>query len=416
MTTSIGEPAVREPAPVEPRGVVRLVAQREITSRLRSKAFRYSTLLTLLALAAAVVVPGLLSGDDKAPRVAVAGLAAGELRQGTGTGTADLELRDARTPADARRAVADGDAALAVVVTGGETRLLVTSSTPATARTAVAQLLQERASAAELRRQGVDEAALQRAVTAAVPEVEYVRGDASADQRVAVALIVSIVLFFQVFLYGIAVATGVVEEKSSRVVELLLVTVRPRQLLTGKVLGIGAVGLLQLLLYAVVGCGLALATGALDLPSAALLTTVAGAVAAFLVGFTFFGFAYGATASLVSRQEDVSSAISPVTTLALATYFTAVYAAGDLSAGWVGWLSYVPPFSVLLMPMQLAAGGVGLPGLLLATGVMAGVTVLTAWLGSVVYARSVLRAGRRTRLAQVLGRTRPASTPAGRSG
>jgi ABC-2 type transport system permease protein len=99
------------------------------------------------------------------------------------------------------------------------------------------------------------------------------------------------------------------------------------------VLGIGAVALLQLVVYAVVGCGLALATDALDLPSGALLTTVGGAVAPFLLGFAFFAFAYGATGSLVSRQEDVNSATTPVTTLAMAAYFAAVIAAQDASYG-----------------------------------------------------------------------------------
>jgi ABC-2 type transport system permease protein len=385
-----------------PRGLVRLVAGREIASRLRARAFAYSTLLTVVVIAAAVVVPGLLAGGGGSPRMAVAGIAVREL--GPVPGVRLAAVPDAAT---AQAAVATGHADLALVVAGTRTRLLVTGGTSAAARQSVVELLRQRAESAELRRQAVDTGALRRAVAASAPGITYVHGDAGAADRTGVALVVSIVLFLQLFTYGVAVATGVVEEKSSRVVELLLATVHPRQLLAGKVLGIGAVALLQLCLYALVGCTLALATGALALPSGALLVTVAGAVGAFLLGFTFFAFAYGAGGSLVSRQEDVTAAIAPVSLLAFGTYFTAVYAAQDLAAGWVGMLSYVPPFSVLLMPMRLGAGGVGARALLLAVAAMAGATVLVAWLGSAVYARSVLLVGRRTRLAELVRGVRP---------
>ena len=209
-------------------------------------------------------------------------------------------------------------------------------------------------------------------------------------------------LFFQIFSYGIAVAIGVVEEKSSRVVELLLPTVHPRQLLAGKVLGIGAVGLLQLSLFAAFGIGVALLADAVDVSSPALVGIVAASVGWFLLGYAFFAFVYGATGSLVSRQEEVQSATAPVSMLGFAAYFATVYAAQDLSAAWVGWLSYVPPFSTLLMPVQMATGEVGWAGVALAAALMIAATVALAWLGSVIYERSVLRLGARARILEVL--------------
>jgi ABC-2 type transport system permease protein len=298
--------------------------------------------------------------------------------------------------------VREGDVELAVVEQGGDVRLLVTDQSDAEARSAVLQGLREQAMSDELRRQGVDVEALQRSVEAAAPQVQFVEGDRESGERTAFAALVSIVLFFQIFSYGIAVAIGVVEEKSSRVVELLLPTVHPRQLLAGKVLGIGAVGLLQLSLFAAFAIAIALLADAVDVSSPALVGIVAASVGWFLLGYAFFAFVYGATGSLVSRQEEVQSATAPVSMLGFAIYFATVFAAQDLSAGWVGWLSYVPPFSTLLMPVQMAAGEVGPLDVALAAALMIAATAVLAWVGSVIYERSVLRLGARTRILEVL--------------
>lgn len=110
----------------------------------------------------------------------------------------------------------------------------------------------------------------------------------------------------QILLFGMYVAMGVVEEKSSRVVELLLSTLRPLQLLWGKIIGIGAVGLLQLAAYGVVGVGAALATDTLTITGTAL-GVFASTLGWFVLGFAFFAVLYAAAGSMVSRQEDVNS-------------------------------------------------------------------------------------------------------------
>ena len=108
-------------------------------------------------------------------------------------------------------------------------------------------------------------------------------------------------------------ARGVTEEKSSRVVELLLTTLSPRRLLAGKVLGVGLLGLAQL----VVAGGAALAAGRLaggaGLPSAAP-ETVALVLLWFVLGYVFYSVAFAAVGALVSRQEDLAGATTLLTT------------------------------------------------------------------------------------------------------
>lgn len=382
----------RRPRPV---AAMWLIARREVLVRVRNKSFLYSSAIALVLLAAVIVVPKLLA-TDSAPQIAVAGVERGALDGER------FDVTAARDPADAERLVREGEVELAVVERGGAVNVLVTDESDAEARAAVTRRLREAVTADELRRQGVDLDALQQRVDAAAPRVQLVDGDRQSGQRTTIAALVSIVLFFQIFSYGIAVAIGVVEEKSSRVVELLLPTVHPRQLLAGKVLGIGAVGLLQLSLFAAFGIAVALLADAVDVSSPALLGIVAASVAWFLLGYAFFAFVYGATGSLVSRQEEVQSATAPVSMLGFATYFATIYAVQDLSASWVGWLSYVPPFSTLLMPVQMATGEIDWAGVALAAALMIAATAALAWLGSVIYERSVLRLGARARIVEVL--------------
>ena len=113
---------------------------------------------------------------------------------------------------------------------------------------------------------------------------------------------------------------GVVEEKSSRVVELLLSTLKPTHLLAGKVIGLGLLGLGQLLVIAVIGLAAAAASGAVDV-DADLLTAAGLALGWFVVGYAFYGAAFACAASLVSRQEDLQSVLTPLQMLLLVGFF-----------------------------------------------------------------------------------------------
>ena len=124
------------------------------------------------------------------------------------------------------------------------------------------------------------------------------------------AFVASLLLYMQLIIFGLAVASGVVEEKSSRVIEVLMAAVPPRALLAGKVLGIGALGLLQLALTAFVGLAVASASGALELRSAdaGILAVV---LLWFVLGYVFYSTIYAISGVIVSRQEDLQSSSTP---------------------------------------------------------------------------------------------------------
>jgi ABC-2 type transport system permease protein len=107
------------------------------------------------------------------------------------------------------------------------------------------------------------------------------------------AFVAVLLLYGQLISMGYFVAMGGVEEKSTRVVEVVLSTLRPRHLLAGKILGLGLLGLAQLLL----------------------------ALAWFVVGYAFYAAAFGCAAALVSRQEDLQSVISPLTIVLMVGFF-----------------------------------------------------------------------------------------------
>ena len=126
------------------------------------------------------------------------------------------------------------------------------------------------------------------------------------NQQIVLGIVAGILIYLALMLNGQAVAQGVVEEKSSRVVELLLATVRPWQLMAGKVVGIGIVGLIQVAVIGVAGVVAGFATGSLSIQASAAAGTIIWLVVWFLLGFVAYALAFAAVAALVSRQEDVA--------------------------------------------------------------------------------------------------------------
>jgi ABC-2 type transport system permease protein len=367
----------------------RLVATREFVERARERSLYVSTLVTVLVLAAVLLLPRLLDGGPVV--VAFAGPDADAVQAAAtqASRAIGLELEVVPAPLDARAAVVAGD--VDAVVDG--TRVLVDRDLDGGLRTVLESAVAEVARTQRLAEAGLGEEQI-RDVLAAVPlTVEAVDPlDAAARQRQGFAFAASLVLYGQLLGYGFWVASGVVEEKSSRVVEVLLATIRPRQLLLGKVLGIGALGLVQLAVLAVAGIGLAVALGTLSW-SSELGVALLASVSWFVLGFTFYAAGYAAGAARVSRQEDLQNVVTPLNLIAIASFIGAIVASTAGDAAWVRVVSVVPPFSALMQPSLLAAGeatvGLALVALVLMLAAIVGMIALAAR----VYERSVLRVG-----------------------
>ena len=287
------------------RDAIGLVARREITERVREKSFLISMLVSVIIVGLVAVVPTALGlGGEKEYTVGVVDPSARPVADAAarGAGAFDARLEIQRlAPADAAQALADGDVDAVLGVRG-----IRSQEKPDDELVRVLQAANRQVRAAQaLRDAGLPPAQAQRALAPpplVVTTVEPV--DSAAEKRGGFAFFAVILLYGQLIGFGYFVAMGVVEEKSSRVVEVLLSTIRPRHLLAGKILGLGVLGLGQLLVLAVLGLGMAGAAGALDIDGD-LIVAAALALVWFVVGYAFYASAFACAASLVPRQEEL---------------------------------------------------------------------------------------------------------------
>jgi ABC-2 type transport system permease protein len=242
---------------------------------------------------------------------------------------------------------------------------------------------------------------------------------ASIDQVIATDLLSTgliILLFMAIITYGIWVAMSVAEEKGSRVMELMLNATTPLQMLAGKVLGNGAAGLAQYgTILAAVVAGLlaqnpihkALVGSDTGSQFGGLSPTVLVAfVILFVLGFLLYSLLYAALGSLVSRQEDVQSATSPLMMLIMAGYLMSVFGLQSIDETWVRVASFVPFFSPYLMLARVAMGHVELWEFGLAVLLLAVSIAVALFVAARIYSAGVLLYGQRVGLREVLRATR----------
>ncbi|QBI56678.1 ABC transporter permease [Streptomonospora litoralis] len=379
-----------------------LVARREMVTRVRSKAFLFGTLgmvVAILLIAAVPMVAGLLFGGDGGARVAAAPQVRPILQQAV-EGSADspgspIEAAQWQGRAQAEEAVRAGelDAAL---VSGEDGPVMLVDGTPDPALARALDEAYARHSTAEaLQGSGADTSTVQQAMSASVG-VDTLGGAGDTQAflaRMVVGYALTFLLYLSILTFGVYVAQGVVEEKASRVVELMLAAVRPWQLLFGKVLGIGALGLAQVGVVLVAGVGVAALTDYLsDLPVSFTLLAIS-LVAWFVLGYLFFATMLAASASLVSRQEDVQSAIQPVILIiAVPLVVTMMTITGGGGVA-VDVLAVLPPFSPFMMPMRLAMGEAALWQNVLALAILAAALAGMVWLAARIYSGAVLGTG-----------------------
>ncbi len=376
-----------------------LIARREFTVQVMKKSFVISNVIILAVIIGGIVAFSIFSGGDGDNRDVV-GLVGDQsiasVLQATGDAVGNpVEVREIADESTARSDVESGDLAVALVSQPAGAYTAITDSELTGALRAVVEgSVQTQATDGALAEQGVDPASLAAATANATVTVDAIDPpDPEAGQRVALSLAAVFILYAQIIGFGMYVAMGVVEEKSSRVVELLLSTVRPLQLLWGKILGIGAVGILQLALYGGAGVGAGLATGTLTVTGTAISVFVS-TLGWFVLGFAFFAVLYAAGGSMVSRQEDVNSTTMPLLILIMAMFFAAFYSVGDPESTLSNVLSWIPPFSAIMMPLRIAAGVAPVYQIVGTVILMALTTAALAVVAAKIYQRSILRIGK----------------------
>jgi ABC-2 type transport system permease protein len=390
-------------APHDPSSaeLVRLVAGREVSTRIRDKGFIISSIVILLVIVGAVVIQVVTGSGDDESRIGLVGGDAALLTALETQGEAldvDVEVVQFDDEAAARTAVDDEDVDGALLA--GDDELIVRESAGGTLEAIVQGAVGQLAVAQQLTDAGISELD--------VPEVAVTALDADAaadEQRVVAAVFGVVILYSLLILFGQFIAQGVVEEKSSRVVELLLATMRPWQLLAGKILGLGVLALGQIVAIGVVAVVAALSFDVVEVPGD-LISTVAIVIAWFVLGYAWYAAVFAVAASLVSRQEDLATVLMPTSMVLIVAFFIGIQAASDPGGLLARVTSYIPGLSPLVMPVRQAAGEVALWEVALAVVLMVLAIVLVVRLGGRIYSGALLRTGGKIKMREALAAER----------
>jgi len=381
-----------------------LVARREILERGRSRGFILSVLFTTALVVGSFLVPTLLFGGEQVAKIGIVEPSPPGLDVALKASADRFDLKGEIVPlAD----VAAGDAALtskhvdAVVhvpsdlSSAGSIRFAKdTDQTTVQVLSAAIVSLRVQHVVAE---SGVDPGAFVAAQQ--IPTVDSLDPQTDLDTtRFLFANISAVLILVGVFSFGFTVLTGVVEEKQSRVVEVVLSTVRARDLLMGKVLGIGVLGIVQMVVFIVAALGAAVATDRFELPSTTPVALVTLMVW-FVLGYTLYSTALGFLGALASRMEEASNASTPVTMIAMASYFVAILGVIDDPTGIVAQVAtYVPVSAPFVVPLRAAFDAIS-P---LEIGISVVITVAAIWflfgIGARVYAGAVLQTAGRMKI------------------
>ena len=371
-----------------------LVTKREIRERARSRAFLASVALMVVTVAAALIIPALFKPGGGTKDVGFTGptppalaatiqaqahaagvtvrvhrygsLAAGE--QAVRQGRLDVLVASARRLEFQGRA----DQRLKAILTGAIQLVTV----------------RERAAAAGLSPQAA--AALLAPMPVSIVELGQVAGRGPADALAVIAM--TGVLLLCISMFGSMVLTGVLEEKGSRVVEVLLARIPARALLAGKITGIGLLGLAQIGVTALAALVAVTAVGSIDLP-AIRGGVLAWAVAWFVLGYALYATMFGALGSLGSRAEDAQAVAGPATVMLMVAYFASFFMITQPASAAARAISYFPLTAPFAMPGRIAMGATAWWEPVLAVAVTLATIIGLVRLAGRLYTNAILHSG-----------------------
>ena len=313
-----------------------LVARREWNERIGARSYRITTVVLVAAVVLAVGIPALLSGSSKPHKVGVVGGAQGiaTVRAAGAVIKQKVDPVPYASLAGAQRQLRAGHLSGVYVV--GRRVLIKQAPASGTSSPALANAI------AQLGAGGAHAAA----IAQPLPVHGLERATKPLPTRLT-GMAVAILIYILVLTYGQRITSGVVEEKSSRVVEILLSSIRPAQLLIGKVLGIGATALVQVAALVAAFFIVASATGSNVLHGAAAGVVVIGALW-MVLGYAMYCTMFAAAGSMVSRESDANNITFPVVIPLLVAYvlsFNVIFSASG--PGFYKVLAYIPLTAVL---------------------------------------------------------------------
>ena len=390
--------------PYSPMHTITTTAKREVQILLLKKGTIITLVILLLAILGVIGFATWQKDKDESgeagPAVAAVGVDAQLLND------AGYDGRAAADRSEAEQLVRDGDVKAALVAEGNRWEV-VSDGMPSTSILAGLEGLSQQYSRAEtLDNLGITAADYE----AASPQIEVVPVDVNdggdTEQqllRLLTTFIALMVVIFTVITFAAQVGSRVTEEKSSRVVELVLASVRPLDFLAGKLLGtlvLGFVATAVLLVVGVVGLKVSGLVDDIEFDWA----VVPILLIAWTLAMLFFGALYAAAGAMVQRTEDLQSTQMPILLLIMASAYIPGFGWMSTDATWMQVMSWIPPFSIFAAPLSYAAGDFTAAQLAGSFALAALATALAVWVAARIYKRSILNNGSVTKWSQLLRR------------
>lgn len=370
-----------------------VVMRREVVAKVTDKSFVVGTLVTLALIVGMLGLQVYLSDRTKSYDVvatASSRVMADDVAHSATAADDKVRVTVRTVPDDAaaRAAVHDGDADAWLHESDGAWVVTGRTQVPDALRTAAEQAVRTAVLADNAAAAGTTVEALERGSTVTVTQLV---GDKDrTDLAKAVGFAMAFLFYLAAIGFGLTLAGSVVEEKQSRIVEIIAAAIPIRQLLLGKVLGNSILALAQMCLYAAVGLvGLSFTSLGGLLPG--ITGPIVWFVGFFAVGFLAVACLYAAAGALASRSEDLQNTSMPMTMGLVIVFLGAMLATGQ----WQVVLSYVPPFSAILMPSRMLQGGVPLWEPLVALAGLVAFCAVAIVVGERIYRRSLLKTGGR---------------------
>jgi ABC-2 type transport system permease protein len=384
------------------------VARRELMERSRSRVVRVTLALLLVLSVGGAIAAARIGQTSPRDDIGLVGARAATFEpiiqaQAQALGRR-VRVQRLAGVADASRALRDGslDAAL---VDGRQ--VIVKRSRSNQAARLVQSAVAAQAVIGRLRAAGLSrEQAVQALAPRPLPVKALEPSTRETDRNRGLLYIGTLVLFLALISFGQAVAASVAEEKSSRVVEVLLTTLSPRRLLAGKVLGVGLVGIVLLFIPGVAALGAGALAGRSGLPSAAP-EAIALVLLWFVLGYFLYSVAYAAVGALVSRHEDLDTAGMPVNALLIASWIVAMVAFDEPNGTLARICAFIPPFAPMVVPARMVLGDMSVLGLIGAVAIDLLATAALILVAARIYERAILHMGARLTFRRVLGGQAP---------
>lgn len=385
-----------------PRNAWQLVAAREMAVKLRDKNFLVGTLVTMFLLVGVMGLQGWMASRSTTTRIAVVSAEGRALADAVGAAVKGADQDDAvevtqvADQAAAESLVTEDKADVAVVRSGQGWQLLGKDTPDSSLTTTTRQVLQSQVLAATAAKAGTTPQQVQEQTAVTTRALSGTDEGTMVTARV-VGLVFAMLFYFAALMFGMQIAQSVIEEKQSRIIEILASAIPVRQLLAGKVLGNTVMAMGQIVLY--VGVGL---IGMSFTPLKSMLAGIAGGAVwyllFFLAGFLALACIWAVAGSLATRNEDLQQTTTPLTMVLIIGFFASFMAAGV----WRVALSYVPVLSSMLMPMRLMDGSAQWWEGVIALALTLAFAAVAMVLGERMYRRSLMQTSSRMTFRQAL--------------